>query len=341
MKCPSCGKTFPDTAKFCPYCGAAVKTGDHDIRAKHGLFYSLGRGYSIVRSKRGCSFLMILFLGGACFFGIFTLVPSWRLQAWLIQLRQTISPVQIRTERRGNDNAEMVFVPAGEFTMGSPETVSLGSYGGLGGTLDEQPQHIVYLDAFWIDKYEVTNAQYKKCMDDGGCQLPHVYEMMKQPELFENLALEYSNYPFSSATWDDANLYCKWAGKHLPTEAEWEKAARGTDERVWPWGNTFDENRLNSRESGRDSLTPVDYFPSGGSPYGAQDMVGNASEWVADWYDQSYYVNSPHSNPKGPSAGKEKVWRGGAWSYYLYDARTASRFHTDPSEPNLGFRCAQ
>lgn len=332
MKCPNCSKTIPDTAKFFAYCGTAFKSDSY--ASKPGCLYFLGSCFSKIRLKRRYLVLLVLVTTGFLLWFSDTVydggIVQRPLQDWSFQLRQTISPYQIRVERRGNDNAEMVFVPAGEFTMGSPASIPFHSYSHMDVPLDEHPQHVIYLDAFWIDKHEVTNAQYKKCVDDGGCKPPSA-----------KIALGYNNFPFGSASWEEANLYCQWTGKRLSTEAEWEKAARGTDGRIWPWGNSFDENRLNYWGSDRDDLTPVDYFLSGASPYGALNMAGNVGEWVADWYDRSYYTNSPPSNPKGPSAGNEKVWRGGGFNNVFTDARAASRFHRNPSKPSLGFRCTQ
>jgi formylglycine-generating enzyme required for sulfatase activity/tRNA A-37 threonylcarbamoyl transferase component Bud32 len=230
--------------------------------------------------------------------------------------------------------AEMVSVLAGEFKMGSSDADRYASD-------DEKPQHTVYLDAFWIDKYEVTNALYKKCVDAGKCQSPNPTESYSRRWYYG--ISKFDNYPVIYVSWNDAKAYCEWAGKRLPTEAEWEKAARGTDGRIYPWGNAFDKNRLNSSEGGRGDTTPVDSFPSGASPYGALDMAGNVWEWVADWHDSAYYTNSPRNNPKGPSSGQYRVLRGGAWNYGQRSVRAASRDGYDPGTriDYVGFRCAQ
>jgi formylglycine-generating enzyme required for sulfatase activity/tRNA A-37 threonylcarbamoyl transferase component Bud32 len=230
--------------------------------------------------------------------------------------------------------AEMVSVLAGEFKMGSSDADRYASD-------DEKPQHTVYLDAFWIDKYEVTNALYKKCVDAGKCQSPNPTESYSRRWYYG--ISKFDNYPVIYVSWNDAKAYCEWAGKRLPTEAEWEKAARGTDGRIYPWGNAFDKNRLNSSEGGRGDTTPVDSFPSGASPYGALDMAGNVWEWVADWHDSAYYTNSPRNNPKGPSSGQYRVLRGGAWNYNQYYVRAAYRIYNIPDLRNnyVGFRCAQ
>jgi formylglycine-generating enzyme required for sulfatase activity len=163
----------------------------------------------------------------------------------------------------------MVFVPAGEFTMGNDD----------GGT-NEEPAHQVYLDAFWIDVYEVTNALYKKCADAGSCRPPSSSFSATRPSCFGNS--QFDNYPVTYVGWDNAKAYCEWAGKRLPTEAEWEKAARGTDARFYPWGSEWDETKANMERRVRDT-TSVGSYPAGASPYSAMAMAGNGWEWVSDW----------------------------------------------------------
>ena len=223
----------------------------------------------------------------------------------------------------------MVLVPAGEFTMG---------YDGLSET---RPQHTVYLDAFSIDPCEVTNAHYKQCVDAGACPRPSETKSSTRSSYYGSS--QYANYPVIYVSWDDANAFCSWAGKRLPTEAEWEKAARGTDGRIYPWGNSFDQNRLNSREGGKGDTAAVGSYPSGASPYGAMDMAGNVLEWVADWYDGNYYASSPRANPKGASPGQARVVRDGSWATPPSFARTYSRDGWPPSESDseIGFRCAR
>jgi formylglycine-generating enzyme required for sulfatase activity len=208
----------------------------------------------------------------------------------------------------------MVFIPEGEFTMGSNT-----------GDDDEKPPHPVFLDAFWIDKFEVTNTQYAMCLNAGVCKPPSSNNSNTRNGYFG--IPQFNNYPVVYVSWEDANRYCGWAGKRLPTEAEWEKAARGTDSRVYPWGNTFDKNLLNSYESGKGDTTAVgSYPPNSASPYGAMDMAGNVWEWVADWYGDNYYTTSPRNNPKGLLSGQYRVLRGGAWGsgYYTADGHKLS-----------------
>ena len=228
----------------------------------------------------------------------------------------------------------MVYVPAGEFVMGSE-----------GVFLDEQPVHTLYLDGFWIDRTEVTNGQYRLCVEEGVCDPPLEIEsafVVTLDTCYDRPIC--ANYPVVSVTWYDAETYCSWAGKRLPTEAEWEKAARGTDGRTYPWGNEFDQTRLLSAIEGwgrHSGELDVGLHPSGASPYGALDMAGNVWEWVADWYDEGYYQRSPYRNPLGPDSGTHKVVRGGAWDSRSMHVRCSRRDRLDPGRHygEVGFRC--
>ncbi len=228
------------------------------------------------------------------------------------------------------DNAPLVYVPAGEFTMGSDLLPNEG------------PIHTVYLDAFWIDQHEVTNAQYRQCVTAQQCPAPvEGYSDRHQSGYYGNP--EFDNFPVAYTGWAEADQYCRWAGKRLPTEAEWEKAARGTDAREFPWGNTFDATRANSALNIELVTTSVDSHPGGASPYGAVDMAGNVWEWVADWYDETYYAQSPHANPTGPVTGTMHIVRGGGYGGYDAAQRTSLRRDLDANErvPYVGFRCAR
>jgi formylglycine-generating enzyme required for sulfatase activity len=221
------------------------------------------------------------------------------------------------------DGAEMVSVPAGQFWMGSDH-----------GDADEKPRRRVYLDAFRIDKYEVTNALYRRFMDASGRAAPQYWNDSKWNE---------PNQPVVGVDWNDASVYCAWAGKRLPTEAEWEKAARGTDGRKYPWGEQWDSSRVNSDESNLGKTVAVGSYPSGVSPYGAHDMAGNVREWVADWYADSYYQRAPDRNPKGPESGQYRVLRGGSWDGDPWFLRSSFRGRGVPTYRFhfIGVRCAQ
>jgi formylglycine-generating enzyme required for sulfatase activity len=220
-------------------------------------------------------------------------------------------------------------VPAGEFTMGSPT-----------GDPDERPPHQVYLDSFLIDIYEVTVGQYAAFLQETGNHPPSDWKAMNQ--------FSHQKHPVSNVDWADAAAYCKWAGKRLPTEAEWEKAARGTDGRLYPWGNEPPTPRhANYEQAGSNShgaLAPVGSFEAGKSPYGLYDMAGNAWEWVSDWYDHGYYQTSPPKNPEGPPTGGFKVIRGGSWNNSSRVLRSSDRYWDPPtfrSQYFPGFRCVK
>ena len=223
----------------------------------------------------------------------------------------------------------MVLVPAGEFTMGSS-----------GGDPDELPVHKVYVGAFFMDKHQVSVAQYARFLEATHHERPPDWTTMNKPQN--------QNRPVANVDWAEADAYCKWAGKRQPTEAEWEKAARGTDGRVYPWGNEpptrFHANSGKEVWSNHSALSPVGTFEAGKSPYGIYDMAGNVWEWVSDWYDPEYYQLSPSQNPPGPRKGSHKVVRGGSWgSNGITDLRSADRETHLPSFRGFGtgFRCAK
>jgi formylglycine-generating enzyme required for sulfatase activity len=222
--------------------------------------------------------------------------------------------------------ADMVLISAGTFVMGS----------GRGG--DESPAREVHLDAFFIDRYPVTNAEYAKFVQETGHPPPEHWARHGGTYLPGR-----DNHPVAYVCWFDARDYATWARKRLPTEAEWEKAARGADGRIYPWGNRFNSQYCNTDESEYWDTTPVDAFsPDGDSPYGVADMAGNVWEWVADWYDRDYYGHAPDRNPRGPEMGKTKVLRGGSWDFSADEARCAVRNHEYPGPRHglIGFRCA-
>jgi eukaryotic-like serine/threonine-protein kinase len=238
---------------------------------------------------------------------------------------------------RQADQMVMVYVPEGEFIMGSPAGV---------GDDDEHPQHVVTLDAYWIDRTEVTNAQYEKCVQVNVCgEKP---EQARSSGTRSNYYTDpqYSNYPVIYIRWDSARTYCDWVGGRLPTEAEWEKAARGTDGRVYPWGNASISCALaNITSCAGGDTTEVGSYKDGASPYGALDMAGNVWEWVSDYYDPNYYAGYYSNNPKGPSSGPSSgpfwIIRGGAYDFTALNARSAERKNIWESEGHetMGFRC--
>jgi len=234
------------------------------------------------------------------------------------------------------DGMVQVYVPEGDFEMGSAEDDPDASD-------DEKPRHTVYLDAFWMDQTEVTNAQYALCVADGACEAPSSNRSSTRDSYYGNA--EFNNYPVMYVSWNDATAYCEWAERALPTEAQWEKAAGGvsTEEgsRKYPWGNDAPNDTLVNFDFNVGDTTPVGNYPAGASPYGAYDMAGNLWEWVFDEYDSNYYASSPGENPTGASISGIKVRHGGAW--YLTDIRVRFRGWNYASRRNevLGFRCAR
>lgn len=224
------------------------------------------------------------------------------------------------------DGMQMVHIPAGEFIMGSDYFEE-----------DEKPAHRVYLDAYWIDQFEVTNQQYAICMDENGCSPPLSYFWLD--DHFSDP--EYARHPVTGASWENAAAYCAWAGRRLPTEAEWEKAARGSFGQTYPWGEQISCEHANFHPCTGDLLR-VGSFEEGKSPYGAYDMAGNVMEWVADWYGRDYYERTPFENPQGPESGRIRVYKGGSWANRNEAVRASNRFEFMTSIPyrQIGFRCA-
>jgi formylglycine-generating enzyme required for sulfatase activity len=237
-----------------------------------------------------------------------------------------IPPSDEFTDAKG---VAMVFVAAGNFIAGSDS-----------GYDDEKPVHTVHLDDFYIDKFEVTNVLFRACVDAGACQPPGREGSFTRDSYHTDP--QYDDHPVVFVDWEAAGSYCAWRGMDLPTEAQWEKAARGTDGRTYPWGEGIDGSLANYKDTVEDT-TAVGSYKDGKSPYGAYDMAGNAWEWVADWYSNTYYLSTPLTDPPGPSSGQYRVLRGGSWHDDESIARTSNRgwnqleyfYNTD-----FGFRCA-
>ena len=236
----------------------------------------------------------------------------------------------------GTTGGPMVLIPAGKFMMGCNEAVD-NQCGN-----DEKPYHRVYLDAYYIDKYEVTVAEYEKCIPAGERENPSTSHHCNWGES------DRGNHPMNCINWNDAKNYCEWAGKRLPTEAEWEKAARGTDGRKYPWGNITATCKYavmdqGGKGCGEYSTWPVGSKPKGASPYGLMDMAGNVWEWVQDTYDENFYSGSPGRNPGGSGWGDYRVLRGGGWIGNAGYLRASDRGYYPPTlrDGNGGFRCAR
>jgi formylglycine-generating enzyme required for sulfatase activity len=225
-----------------------------------------------------------------------------------------------------NSGVELLYVPGGELRMGSEEEDE-----------DARPVHLVRVSPFWLAKYEVTRAQYEQFMKATG---------HPKPAQWTNKLLAASpSQPVVGVSWDDAVAFCRWAGGRLPTEAEWEFAARGTTSRRYPWG---DEDPDTTRAAfhldvGFGSTRPVGGAKQGASPFGLLDMAGNAFEWCSDWYGSRYYAESPRQDPKGPPSGEQRVIRGGAWISLPDACRAAARGKYPPASRStlVGFRVAR
>ena len=251
--------------------------------------------------------------------------PPGKRQPGSIPKSTGVSP--LAAEIIGHDGAPMVLIPAGEFTMGSDK-----------GDDDEQPVHRVFLNNYYIDKFEVTNGRFAKFVEAIHSEPPWGFADQETPVV-------HADHPVRWVNWMDAIGYCLWAGKRLPTEAEWEKAARGVDGRVYPWGNDppTPAQAVFGLKEGTETVSPIGNREKGQSPYGVQDLAGNLYEWTTDWYDEEYYKNIPAIDPHGPAEGTTKVQRGGSYTNTPYRLRTSFRTKGDPTEhePNVGFRCAQ
>lgn len=247
--------------------------------------------------------------------------------------------------------ARMVYIEAGEFIMGTSQEqaeliVKKLRNWQLSWFDREMPQRTVHLDGYWIDKYPVTNAGYKAFIDATGHQVPWQSAPLAGPYNWDRSSKSYpwgkAEHPVVLVDWHDACAYAKWAAKRLPTEAEWEKAARGTDGRIWPWGNEWDPTLCNNGMGLSRGTTPVTAFEKGASPYGVVDMAGNVWEWAADGFDVRYHRNSSRSNPRG--SGTDKVIRGGCFydeTPELYRCAVRDEVGPDVWEMYRGFRCAK
>jgi len=274
---------------------------------------------------------------------------AWSLDVGDIKQEWTAEGRKIAAERiKLPAYDEMVRIPAGPFMMGSDKKTDKNAY------LVEMPQRSVYVDAYDIDKYEVTTVQYLKFVL--ATNRPPQVDWKFDGGNFQDTMVA---HPIMHVTWYEADEYCKWAGKRLPTEAEWEKAARGeADTRIYPWGNEMAGlSRANYGRTGlsgpvRDRperlllyppIISVFKYDNALSPYGLFQMVGNVAEWVADWYDKDYYKTAPDKNPKGPDKGSQKAFRGGGWIDSTPSVRVSQRNGTDPKTSMnwMGVRCAR
>ena len=248
--------------------------------------------------------------------------PGFIFAAFLFLLIAPVSAFSAPTAPGG-----MVYIPEGYFQMGTSS----------GKSEDTKPMHFVHTSAFFIDKYEVSNAEYFKFM---------MATKRHKPLYWDDKRFNKSEFPVVGVSWYDAMAYAKWKGRRLPTEAEWEKAARGNDGRLYPWGKKWAKGfffffvNIYGMDDKYSHTAPVDYYQSGASPFGIFNMSGNVWEWCLDWYEPDYYGHSPEINPMGPAASKMKVLRGGSWANTIDGAQVVLRARNSPRVKNsiYGFR---
>jgi formylglycine-generating enzyme required for sulfatase activity len=277
------------------------------------------------------------------------LTNTARVQIQLLPTKSMIGPAVIPTLKEASDPSsgaqntslkvstkdgmKIIFIPAGEFIMGSNTDYP-----------DERPAHKVYLDSFWIGQTEVTNGMYSRCVNSGACS-PQNKTYHNPSTGSYHYGSSYENYPAVYVNWIQANSYCNWANGRLPTEAEWEKAARGTNGLIYPWGNESPSHNLANYGNYMSETDQVGNYPGGASPYGVLDMAGNVWEWVSDYYDENYYSSSLSQNPTGPASGVTHVIKGGSFFAKEDYLRVAVRERPDSTATesygsgNWGFRC--
>ncbi len=367
-RCPSCGKTYEDVENYCADCTDSagkpvrleqVETGKPKPTPSgvRGDVAVHGDTLVITSTPPGAAIKLDDYYVGntpdrvvGTSIGRHTVrlsLPGHSSYSVEVEVKAPVAPSGMRPlglNSQGyeeflwlKDSSVMIRVPAGTFTMGSNEIARFSG-----------PEHSVYLDEFCIDKYEVTNRQYRRFCDATHRPYPGDPDFLG----LSNYIVSCPSYPVLNLSWADAKAYCDWVGKRLPTEAEWEKAARGTDARKYPWGNAEPDAeglyRANygAREGwakdGYEGTAPVGSFESGASPYGCMDMAGNVADWCSDWHGKDYYFSSPKNNPQGPSSGTHRVIRGGSWEDWASELPTWNHQGYPPTwlEHDQGFRCA-
>ncbi|MBS0181769.1 MAG: formylglycine-generating enzyme family protein [Nitrospira sp.] len=289
-----------------------------------------GASTRAARSKQSPSYF---FIGAGLLVVVGAFAGQWILSPIPSSIITRIPSTQSEEMTPDPGPAPMSLVSAGEFMMGARQDDKMAAK-------DERTAHTVHLDAFSIDQYEVTTARYAKFFQETKRSAPKYWS--------EEVLTQHERKPVVGVDWNDAVAYCSWAGKRLPTEAEWEKAARGTDQRLYPWGNEEPSQQWANFDHCCDSnhyrdLTDVGSFEGGTSPYGVYDMAGNVWEWVADWSDGGSDAKSRERTPTGPSSGEKRVVRGGAWDSAPLYVRSSYRLRLSPTFrlDNIGFRCAQ
>lgn len=255
---------------------------------------------------------------------------------------------KVKEKTSSADKMKMMLIQGGSFQMGGLGEAALPN---------EKPSHKVTLKSFWLDQTEVTNGQYAMCVAAGACEIPREFKSASRKDYYKNS--EYADYPVIYVTWNQAKTYCEWAGRRLPTEAEWEYAARGTDFREFPWGDDKPGEETANFDYKNKDTAKVGSYPKGASPFGILDMAGNVWEWVADFYSPTYYEKSPAENPTGPDKagvhGLQMVMRGGSWADGWKELRVSNRgfavaqnlqadklseSYAGQANERTGFRCA-
>jgi formylglycine-generating enzyme required for sulfatase activity len=260
-----------------------------------------------------------------------TFLSGFQISDFTVKIRE----LALKTEIVDDKGVQMALVQGSSFQMGG------------GAKVDQQPIHAVYLNSYYIDAYEVSNALYKACVDANVCQPPKDLSSTTHPSYYTDP--RFNNYPVVNVNWSEAEAYCQWRDARLPTEAEWEKAARGVGGRTYPWGNLLECTYANYLDVGGTQCfvvgdtTPVDKYNKGVSPFGVYGLVGNVWEWVSDWYSESYYSVSPLVNPQGVDSGQYRVMRGGSWKDDSNNMLPTLRNWYDPESYSntIGFRCAK
>jgi formylglycine-generating enzyme required for sulfatase activity len=324
--CRYCRQAIPAEAAYCPYCARPLT---------FTLSVHISR-QGVVAGVAASLLLIVLWslLTGSPSVTLVQHVPVTQVVevTRLVVVTMPTATPGLGSSRWAADGMRQLFVPAGEFLQGSHE-------GDNDAQFPEFRQHSVYLSAFWIDETEVTNEQYRQCVAAGGCVEPTACG--EGIPAYEDATR--SDFPVVCVTWDKAEVYCRWAGRRLPTEAEWEKAARGMSGWVYPWGNEPPDCRRANFHGCVFGPIHVGSYRAGASPYGALDMAGNVQEWTADRYDATYYQIAPTNDPPGPRNGSFRVMRGGMWQTGAEQIRAAFRVGFDPEwdVDYVGFRCAE
>ncbi len=253
----------------------------------------------------------------------------WILILSMLAMLGCVSLGVNRSKKAAQTNfaSPLIYIGPSTFQMGSRE-----------GQHDEYPIHEVEIDGYYIEKYEVSYKQYYQCVEAGACREPaYTHDFSDHPDLYE--------HPVVGVTWNDAETYCQWIDRRLPTEAEWEYAAKGDNNQSYPWGHAHLPEYTNTRgdDDGYLESAPVKEFKKGASSKNILQMSGNAAEWVYDYYSEDFYAKGSHQNPKGASSGREKIVRGGSYQDPPYNVRASSRNSLPPTKYSqvIGFRCAK